>query len=139
MTDHPKSTTRTHSLGYPRIGEQRELKKATEAYWKGQISQEELQQTARRLRAENWEKQRKAGIDLIPCNDFSFYDQTLDLSCLVGNIPPRFGWKGETVDLDTRFLVARGARSTGKNFGHRGHGHRGQASNCYCNLKTPRQ
>jgi 5-methyltetrahydropteroyltriglutamate--homocysteine methyltransferase len=116
MTDHPKSTTRTHSLGYPRIGERRELKKATEAYWKGQISQEELEQTGRRLRAENWEKQRKAGIDLIPCNDFSFYDQTLDLSCLVGNIPPRFGWKGETVDLDTRFLVARGARSTGKNF-----------------------
>jgi 5-methyltetrahydropteroyltriglutamate--homocysteine methyltransferase len=102
---------KTHILGYPRIGEQRELKKATEAYWKGEISRKELEQAGRELRAGNWAKQRATGIDLIPCNDFSFYDQTLDLSCLVGNVPPRFGWSGEgNVDIDTFFAIARGAR-----------------------------
>ncbi|HEY5752070.1 MAG TPA: 5-methyltetrahydropteroyltriglutamate--homocysteine S-methyltransferase [Chthoniobacterales bacterium] len=98
----------THNLGYPRIGEQRELKRATEAYWKGKISCDELESTGRTLRALNWAKQKAAGIDLIPCNDFSFYDQTLDLTCLVGNVPPRFRWEGEKVDLDTGFRIARG-------------------------------
>jgi 5-methyltetrahydropteroyltriglutamate--homocysteine methyltransferase len=103
----------THNLGYPRIGERRELKKATEAFWHGKLSQEELEATGRRLRRENWEKQRKAGIDLIPCNDFSFYDQMLDLSCLIGNVPPRFGWQGDSIGLDTLFLMARGSREEG--------------------------
>ena len=100
----------THNLGYPRIGEQRELKKATEAYWKGKISLEGLLQAGRDLRRYNWQKQRAAGIDWIPSNDFSFYDQMLDMSCLLGNVPERFGWQGQTVDLDTLFLVARGVR-----------------------------
>ena len=63
---------RTHNLGYPRIGEHRELKKATEAYWQGKISREDLEDTGRKLRRQNWLKQQAAGIDLIPCNDFSF-------------------------------------------------------------------
>ncbi|MFN0072409.1 MAG: 5-methyltetrahydropteroyltriglutamate--homocysteine S-methyltransferase [Chloroflexota bacterium] len=103
----------TQTLGYPRIGEQRELKRATESYWKGQLSLEQLEDAGRQLRATNWLKQKHAGIELIPCNDFSFYDQMLDMTCLVGNVPPRFGWQGEMVDLDTRFLIARGTRSAG--------------------------
>lgn len=98
----------THTLGYPRIGEKRELKKATEAYWAGKLSASKLEETGRQLRHQNWLVQKEAGIDLIPSNDFSFYDQMLDLTCLVGNVPSRYGWKGGTVDLDTRFLVARG-------------------------------
>ncbi len=111
----------THNLGYPRIGEQRELKKATEAFWHGKLSQEELEATGRRLRRDNWAKQSAAGIDLIPCNDFSFYDQMLDFSCLIGNVPPRFGWQGEDIGLDTLFLMARGSR---------GEGHEGCAHGC---------
>jgi 5-methyltetrahydropteroyltriglutamate--homocysteine methyltransferase len=104
---------RTHNLGYPRIGEHRELKKATELYWEGKLSREELEETGRKLRRQNWLKQQAAGIDLIPCNDFSFYDQVLDTTCLLGNVPPRFG-KHHTADLDTQFLIARGARGAGK-------------------------
>ncbi|MEQ1748020.1 MAG: 5-methyltetrahydropteroyltriglutamate--homocysteine S-methyltransferase [Prosthecobacter sp.] len=103
----------THNLGYPRIGERRELKKATETFWHGKLSEEELEATGRKLRRENWEKQRKAGISLIPCNDFSFYDQMLDFSCLIGNVPPRFGWQGDNIGLDTLFLMARGSRGEG--------------------------
>ncbi len=98
----------THNLGYPRIGERRELKQATEAFWKGCISAAELEATGRTLRAQNWRKQQAAGIGLIPCNDFSFYDTMLDLSCLIGNVPPRFGWTGPGVGLDTLFAMARG-------------------------------
>ncbi len=101
----------THNLGYPRIGEMRELKRAVEAYWNGKSSREELQAAAAELRQRNWHKQQDAGIGLVPSNDFSLYDQVLDLSCMVGNIPPRFGWKGGAVELDTSFLVARGERS----------------------------
>ena len=101
----------THILGYPRIGERRELKKATELYWKGQLTREELEATGRTLREQNWRKQAAAGIDLIPCNDFSFYDQILDTSCLLGNVPCRFKWDGKTADLDTAFLIARGQRT----------------------------
>ncbi len=100
----------THTLGYPRIGEKRELKKATEAYWAGQLTRSELEAIGRNLRQQNWLTQQAAGIDMIPSNDFSFYDQLLDLTCLVGNVPPRFGWNGGEVDLDTRFAIARGVR-----------------------------
>lgn len=106
-------STRTHLLGYPRIGEQRELKKATELYWKGEIPRVALEAIGRDLRKRNWQKQAAAGIDLVPCNDFSFYDQVLDASCLFGNVPPRFEWDGKQAGLDTRFLIARGARNTG--------------------------
>ena len=82
----------THTLGYPRIGAKRELKKATEAYWSGRSNRDELIESARRLRAENWRKQAKSGIDLIASNDFSFYDQMLDTLCMTGAIPERFGW-----------------------------------------------
>ncbi|HWX46937.1 MAG TPA: 5-methyltetrahydropteroyltriglutamate--homocysteine S-methyltransferase [Roseomonas sp.] len=100
----------THILGYPRIGERRELKRATEAFWKGEISEAELARTGADIRRANWLKQHDAGIDLIPVNDFSFYDQTLDMSCLLGNVPPRFGWKGGQTDLNVVFTVARGTQ-----------------------------
>ncbi|MEO7099704.1 MAG: 5-methyltetrahydropteroyltriglutamate--homocysteine S-methyltransferase [Luteolibacter sp.] len=104
------SHIRTHLLGYPRIGEQRELKKATELYWKGEIPRAALEAIGKDLRRRNWKKQAAAGIDLVPCNDFSFYDQILDASCLFGNVPPRFAWDGAIAGLDTRFLIARGTR-----------------------------
>lgn len=104
-------TIRTHLLGYPRIGERRELKKATESFWQGKLDEAALEMAGQRLRLLNWEKQRAAGIDLVPCNDFSFYDQMLDLSCLVGNVPARFGWDGGPVPLELRFAMARGERN----------------------------
>jgi len=100
----------THSLGYPRIGAKRELKKATEAYWQGKLSLEDLLATGKALRKANWEKQHAAGIDLIPVNDFSFYDQVLDMSCLLGNVPPRFQWTGGETDVNTAFTIARGTQ-----------------------------
>lgn len=103
-----KSDIISNNLGYPRIGELRELKKATESYWQGKLSKEELLKTGADLRSQNWKKQKEAGIDLIPSNDFSFYDQMLDMTCLVGNVPPRFEWDGNQVDLDTFFHIARG-------------------------------
>ncbi len=98
----------THTLGFPRIGERRELKRALEAFWAGKLSVEELQTTARALRRRHWELQRDAGITLIPSNDFSFYDQILDHSLLVGNLPARFGGGGETDSLLRYFAAARG-------------------------------
>ncbi|MBI4353558.1 MAG: 5-methyltetrahydropteroyltriglutamate--homocysteine S-methyltransferase [Candidatus Omnitrophica bacterium] len=99
---------KTAVLGYPRIGEGRELKKATEAYWKGEISREALEETGREIRRKNWLAQKEAGIDFIPSNDFSFYDQVLDMTALLGAVPPRYGWKGKKVDVDTTFSMARG-------------------------------
>ncbi|WP_343690359.1 5-methyltetrahydropteroyltriglutamate--homocysteine S-methyltransferase [Chitinophaga sp.] len=81
---------KTNVPGYPRIGSNRELKKANEAYWAGKISLEKLQMTARQLRRQNWETLRDAGIDLIPSNDFSYYDQVLDLCIMMNAIPSRF-------------------------------------------------
>ena len=98
----------THTLGFPRVGEKRELKKAVEAYWQKQLSRGELDRVAQELRRRHWSVQQQAGIGLIPSNDFSFYDQMLDLTCLVGNVPLRFGWNGGPVDLDTYFQLARG-------------------------------
>ncbi len=85
-----QQTIRTNVLGYPRIGKLRELKKACEAYWAGKINREQLEITARELRKENWTLLKEAGIDLIPSNDFSYYDQVLDLSLTVGAIPARY-------------------------------------------------
>ena len=101
----------THNLGYPRIGAQRQLKKACEAYWAGKISLEQLQEAGKLLRKENWLIQRDAGIDLIPCNDFSFYDHVLDMTLAVGAIPERYRplVRGEgNAEMDLYFAMARG-------------------------------
>jgi 5-methyltetrahydropteroyltriglutamate--homocysteine methyltransferase len=97
--------------GFPRIGRNRELKFATEGYWRGQNSAEELAATAKAIRAENWKLMQDAGIDLIPSNDFSYYDQVLDTIALVGAVPERYGWGGDQVDLDTYFAMARGRQA----------------------------
>ncbi|WP_421620945.1 5-methyltetrahydropteroyltriglutamate--homocysteine S-methyltransferase [Alkalilimnicola ehrlichii] len=104
----------THVLGYPRIGARRELKRATEAYWKGEIDQAELERTGRELRARHWQAQRDAGLDWVTVGDFAFYDHVLNVSALLGAVPPRFGDAGETVDLDTTFRMARGRAPTGE-------------------------
>lgn len=90
------------------MGENRELKRSLEAYWRGKIKRSELLKTAAGVRRKNWESQQAQGLDSIPSNDFSFYDEMLDLACLVGAVPPRFKHAGGSVDLDTYFLMARG-------------------------------
>ena len=80
----------TTIIGYPRIGEKRELKFATQKYFKNKISEDELQQTARELRARHWQVVQNAGIDQIPSNDFSFFDTTLDAAYLLNIIPQRY-------------------------------------------------
>ena len=103
-----------HNLGYPRIGSQRELKKACEAYWSGKISQEALVQTAQSIRQKNWQTQQAAGIELIPVNDFSFYDQVLDMSLLLGVIPKRYQALAKAKSpLDLYFAMARGYQKEG--------------------------
>ena len=99
---------RTHNLGFPRIGAKRELKRALESFWSKKTSETQLFETAKAIRAENWQRQRAAGIDLIPSNDFSLYDQMLDTGVLLGAVPERFQWRGERVDLATYFTMARG-------------------------------
>ena len=94
--------------GYPRIGGRRELKRALEGYWAGRRTGSELEATAADIRAGNWRRQVEAGLDLIPVNDFSLYDQMLDMSIVLGAIPERFGWDGGPVSLDLRFAMARG-------------------------------
>ena len=106
--------TISHNLGFPRIGAHRELKRAVEAYWKGDIDRAALEQTGRELRKRHWQLQAKAGIDLIPVNDFSWYDHMLDMSALLGVVPERFGHSDDKVDLDTYFRMARGRAPTGK-------------------------
>lgn len=94
--------------GYPRIGKNRELKKALEGYWSGKISEVDLLASASGIRQSNRDAQKAAGLDLLPVNDFSFYDQMLDTAALVGLVPERYGWSGDIVDLDTYFAMARG-------------------------------
>lgn len=109
----------THNLGYPRIGSQRELKKASELYWNGKGSQKDLLQVGKNIRRENWLLQQQAGIDLIPSNDFSFYDQVLDMSLTVNAIPERYHEvllnKADTdkTGLDLYFAMARGYQKEG--------------------------
>jgi 5-methyltetrahydropteroyltriglutamate--homocysteine methyltransferase len=107
----------TNNLGYPRVGPFRELKKANEAYWAKKISAEELLEAAKSIREKNWKTQKEAGIDLIPSNDFSLYDQVLDLSLTVGAIPARYNSLLEKIDrqynLDIYFAMARGFQEGG--------------------------
>jgi 5-methyltetrahydropteroyltriglutamate--homocysteine methyltransferase len=101
------------NLGFPRIGAKRELKKAVESYWKGGLSQDELKVAASNIRSDNWEYQKQSGLDIIPSNDFSLYDQVLDMIALVGAVPERYNHNGGDVSLDTYFAMARGAQGEG--------------------------
>ncbi|MCJ8285408.1 MULTISPECIES: 5-methyltetrahydropteroyltriglutamate--homocysteine S-methyltransferase [unclassified Halomonas] len=110
--------TFSHILGYPRIGADRELKRATEAYWKGDADRASLEATGRELRKRHWQDQREAGLDLVTVGDFAFYDQVLNVSLLLGAVPARFAAKAELergeVDLDTAFRMARGRAPSGE-------------------------
>ena len=106
----------THNLGYPRIGNARELKKALEGYWAGKISYDQLIQAGKAIKKNNWLLQKEAGIDLIPSNDFSFYDHVLDLAFAVDAIPERYAnlsrEPGKS-NLDLYFAMARGYQEDG--------------------------
>ncbi|SIQ33495.1 5-methyltetrahydropteroyltriglutamate--homocysteine S-methyltransferase [Aquipseudomonas alcaligenes] len=97
-----------HNLGFPRIGRDRELKKALEAYWKGELAEADLREVGARLRAEHWQLQKDAGIELLPVGDFAWYDQVLGHSLMFGVIPERFHLHGGQPTLDTLFGMARG-------------------------------
>ena len=97
----------TTIIGFPRIGHHRELKFATEHYWKNKINQEELQQTAYEIRKNNWQAQKDAGIDLIPVGDFSFFDGVLDTANILNIIPSRYK-DLHLSELDEYFAQARG-------------------------------
>ena len=110
--------TVSHILGYPRIGAQRELKKATEVYWKGECTRSELESTGRELRLRHWQVQQDAGLDFVSVGDFAFYDQVLNVSVALGAVPARFNAQHEVaggdIDLDTTFRMARGRAPSGE-------------------------
>ncbi|KAJ6179368.1 hypothetical protein N7519_009829 [Penicillium mononematosum] len=99
-------------LGFPRMGRLRDLKKATEAYWADKISRDELLAEGKRLRLEHWQIQKDAGVDVIPSNDFAFYDQVLDHHQLFGTIPERYS-KYNLNPLDEYFAMGRGLQKEG--------------------------
>ena len=98
----------TSVSGFPRIGQNRELKKIIEAYWKGAASLDEVRGTAEELRAKHWKLQAQAGVDLIPSNDFSYYDQMLDTAILLNVIPQRYKRLAFTNPEETLFAMGRG-------------------------------
>ena len=103
---------RSANLGFPRIGARRELKKALEAYWKGDGDLTALKNAGADLRARHWRLQKEAGVDIIPSNDFSFYDQVLDMTAALGAAPPRFAEEAAEKtesDINLYFAMARGA------------------------------
>ncbi|MBE5317841.1 5-methyltetrahydropteroyltriglutamate--homocysteine S-methyltransferase [Pedobacter sp. MR2016-19] len=106
----------TQNLGYPRIGSQRELKKICENYWADKTGDKNVLQVGKNIRHENWNLQKEAGIDIIPSNDFSFYDHVLDHSLTFGAIPKRYNeviLKKGNSELDLYFAMARGYQKEG--------------------------
>ncbi|MBE0296665.1 5-methyltetrahydropteroyltriglutamate--homocysteine S-methyltransferase [Gardnerella vaginalis] len=101
-------TVLTSVQGFPRIGANRELKKVIERYWKKDATLEEVRQVAKDLRKKHWKIQKESGIELIPSNDFSYYDQMLDTAILLGAVPERYkNLEFENAE-DTLFAIARG-------------------------------
>ncbi|MFD0764851.1 5-methyltetrahydropteroyltriglutamate--homocysteine S-methyltransferase [Mucilaginibacter lutimaris] len=106
----------TQNLGYPRIGSQRELKKVCEGYWAGKTGHKNVLTVGKNIRHDNWLMQKEAGIDLIPSNDFSYYDHVLDHSLMFGAIPKRYNeviLKQGKEELDLYFAMARGYQKDG--------------------------
>ncbi|MCF8232656.1 MAG: 5-methyltetrahydropteroyltriglutamate--homocysteine S-methyltransferase [Bacteroidales bacterium] len=104
----------THVLGYPRIGAKRETKKVCERYWADKVNLQDLIDTGKEQRRYNWQVQKEAGIDLVPVNDFSYYDHILDTSLMVGAIPERFQDLKHLGLYDLYFAMARGYQKEGK-------------------------
>ena len=106
--------TITHNLGFPRIGAQRELKRAVEAYWSGKKTAADLEETGRELRAAHWQRQAASGLQWVPVGDFAWYDHILEWTTLLGAVPARFGQpEGQPVSLDTLFRMGRGRAPSG--------------------------
>ncbi|WP_445487427.1 5-methyltetrahydropteroyltriglutamate--homocysteine S-methyltransferase [Niallia sp. 03133] len=105
------SNVKSSNLGYPRIGENREWKKALEQFWAGKIEKAEFLETIEGLRLNHLKKQKEKGIDLIPVGDFSLYDHVLDTAAMFGLVPKRFDYNGGKVSLETYFEIARGAKN----------------------------
>src|SRR5438046_9550060 len=102
--------TIAHNLGFPPLGAHRELKRATEGYWSGKVPQAALLQTGAELRAAHRRLQRDAGVDLIPSDDFSYYDRVLDACAMVGAVPRGSGWTGGWVGLRPSIARAEDVR-----------------------------
>ena len=107
-------TILSHTLGFPRVGLHRELKKAQESYWAGKSSQQELLAVGRELRSRHWQQQKDAGVDLLPVGDFAWYDHVLTTSLMVDNIPARHRQGDGPADLDTLFRIGRGRAPGGE-------------------------
>ncbi|MDO6763809.1 5-methyltetrahydropteroyltriglutamate--homocysteine S-methyltransferase [Agarivorans sp. 1_MG-2023] len=103
----------THVLGYPRIGKQRELKFALERYWRGESSQQQLLEVGKTIRQQNWQAQQDSGQAWVTVGDFAWYDQVLNTSLLLGNVPKRH--QSDEITLDSTFAVARGQQGCGCN------------------------
>src|SRR3989442_13187013 len=100
-----------HNLGFPPLGPNRELKRATEGYWNGKVSRANLLSTGAGLRAAHWRLQRDARLDLLPSNDFSFYDRGPHTCGMVGAVPTRYRWAGGPRDPYTYFPMGRGGQA----------------------------
>ncbi|WP_078382876.1 5-methyltetrahydropteroyltriglutamate--homocysteine S-methyltransferase [Sutcliffiella halmapala] len=98
------------NLGYPRIGEKREWKKALEQFWAGKITKDEFLKQVEEFRLNHLQKQVDIGIDLIPVGDFSLYDHVLDTAVMFGLVPKRFEYSGGKVPVETYFDIARGTK-----------------------------
>lgn len=98
------------NLGYPRIGQNREWKKSLESFWKGSITEEQFEREMKTIRLQSIQKQHQLGIEIIPVNDFTYYDHVLDLATMFGWIPSRFGELFEQPSLHTYFALARGSK-----------------------------
>lgn len=114
-------TVKIANLGFPRIGPRRELKFALEAFWSERMSEAELREVAIGLRAATWARQKALGVDIIPSNDFSFYDHVLDMSVMLGAVPELYRSLGSPESLPVYFAMARG---TGSDAEDEGCGHR---------------
>jgi 5-methyltetrahydropteroyltriglutamate--homocysteine methyltransferase len=104
------SKVKSSNLGYPRIGEQREWKKALEQFWAGKLEKENFLKIMEEIRLHHLQKQQDLGIMMIPVGDFSMYDHVLDTSVMFGLVPERFEYSGGKVSLETYFDIARGTQ-----------------------------
>ncbi len=115
MLSYWSGTVIASNLGFPRLGSRRELKKALEQYWAGEIAEHELLAVGLAVRQESWTVQAAAGLDHVPSNDFSLYDHVLDMACVVGAVPRRYRLARGPADLGAYFAMARGIQSGGSN------------------------
>ncbi|RYF60218.1 MAG: 5-methyltetrahydropteroyltriglutamate--homocysteine S-methyltransferase, partial [Comamonadaceae bacterium] len=105
---NPAAQTLVHTLGFPRMGAQRELKFALEKHWRGETDRAALEATAAELRASHWQAQRDAGLDFVTVGDFAFYDHVAHHIQLLGCEPARFDFRGDEPELNRYFTMARG-------------------------------